>query len=86
MTPQAKEIIPRTPRAHIHHDGAIPCCCSSDRSEDYQVCWCGAAYTIEIVTFPVFECYDCGAKHICESLRWEMSLDSKLRKAILYGS
>lgn len=50
-----------TPEKHVEHTADVPCGCAIPRKHDAFICSCGAAYTNEAFSFPVWRCYDCGA-------------------------
>ena len=54
------------PLSHKTHTDGIPCGCATDLdSKELKIrCDCGAVYLwTEVITFPIFTCYDCGRFH-----------------------
>ena len=51
-----------TPYAHNTHESHVPCGCALNvYIKEILTCKCGASYEWkEVVTFPVWRCYDCG--------------------------
>jgi hypothetical protein len=60
---------PCTPKAHKNHTDGVLCCCWVGKGTSISCRWCGASYLIfEVMEFPVFQCYDCGASVHCRNL------------------
>lgn len=54
--------VPFTPKAHSKHTGGRPCGCWVGNGDPMSCVICGASYEAwEVLGFPVWRCYDCGA-------------------------
>ena len=69
MTKKNRSLKPHIPYAHVLHKENKNCGCYVGRGTPIVCSHCGATYEREtIITFPVWECYDCG-------MRWWTSVN-----------